>query len=76
MPRPEQSPSLPGYLQENETSEEFRDLIGSIPTEKGWVANNLHQYQGFWHTSRQLQGVLACQKHFQAHDGDIFLVTT
>ncbi|KAJ6718603.1 CYTOSOLIC SULFOTRANSFERASE 12-RELATED, partial [Salix purpurea] len=76
MPRPEQSPSLPGYLQENETSEEFRDLIGSIPTEKGWVANHLHQYQGFWHTSRQLQGVLACQKHFQAHDGDIFLVTT
>ncbi|KAJ6287827.1 hypothetical protein OIU77_001172 [Salix suchowensis] len=69
MARPEQSPSLPGYLQENETSEEFRDLIGSIPTEKGWVANHLHQYQGFWHTSRQLQGVLACQKHFQAQDG-------
>lgn len=76
MPRPEQSPSLPGYLQENETSEEFRDLIGSIPTEKDWVANHIHQYQGFWHSSRQLQGVLACQKDFQAQDGDIFLVTT
>ncbi|XP_052312702.1 cytosolic sulfotransferase 12-like isoform X5 [Populus trichocarpa] len=76
MPNPEQSLSLPGYLQENETSQEFRDLIVSIPTEKGWIANHLHQYQGFWHTTRQLQGVLACQKHLQAQDGDIFLVTT
>ncbi|CAK7326416.1 unnamed protein product [Dovyalis caffra] len=76
MPPPEQSLSLPRYLQENEISEEFRDLIVSIPTEKGWVANHFHQYQGFWHTTRQLQGLLACQKHFQAEDGDIYLVTT
>ncbi|KAK7360670.1 hypothetical protein VNO77_02679 [Canavalia gladiata] len=39
-------------------------------------ATYLCQYQGFWHTSRQLQGVLSCQKHFEAHDIDILSVTT
>lgn len=76
MASPEQSLSLPVFLQENETSQEFKDLIASMPTEKGWIAKHVHQYQGFWHSTRQLQGVLACQKHFQAQDGDIFLVTT
>lgn len=72
-----QSPTdLPGYLQEKELSQDLRDLILSLPAEKGWVASYLHQYQGFWHTTRQLLGVLACQKHFQAHDTDILLVTT
>ncbi|KAG8654249.1 hypothetical protein MANES_05G113100v8 [Manihot esculenta] len=72
-----QSPTdLPGYLQEKELSQDLRDLILSLPAEKGWVASYLHQYQGFWHTTRQLLGVLACQKHFQAHDTDIVLVTT
>ncbi|KAJ9129628.1 hypothetical protein P3X46_033761 [Hevea brasiliensis] len=59
------SPDLPAYLQEKELSQEIRDLVMSLPTEKG-----------FWHTTRQLQGVVACQKYFQAHDTDILLVTT
>ncbi|CAL5399203.1 unnamed protein product [Camellia sinensis] len=44
--------------------------------EKGWVVSHLYQYQGFWHPSRQLQGVIACQQRFQAQDTDILLVTT
>ncbi|KDP41358.1 hypothetical protein JCGZ_15765 [Jatropha curcas] len=57
-------------------SQDFRDFIVSLPTEKGWVANHLHQYQGFWHPTRQLKGVIACQNHFQAQENDIFLITT
>ncbi|KAF2325487.1 hypothetical protein GH714_029489 [Hevea brasiliensis] len=75
-PMLQSTPDLPAYLQEKELFQELRDLIVSLPAEKGWVANYLHQYQGFWHTTRQLQGVLACQKHFQAHHTDILLVTT
>ncbi|KAL3511005.1 hypothetical protein ACH5RR_030406 [Cinchona calisaya] len=30
----------------------------------------------FWHPAKQLQGVIACQKHFEAQNSDIFLVTT
>ncbi|GAB4840161.1 hypothetical protein Ancab_020925, partial [Ancistrocladus abbreviatus] len=40
------------------------------------VLTHLYQYQGFWHTSRQLQGVLAFQKHFQSQVSDVLLVTT
>ncbi|KAF4402727.1 cytosolic sulfotransferase 12-like [Cannabis sativa] len=70
---------IPEYLQENEIVEEFKDLVVSLPREKGWVASYLHQYQGFWHTTRQIQGVLSCQKYFKSsslNDKDIILVST
>ncbi|KAK8522692.1 hypothetical protein V6N13_115651 [Hibiscus sabdariffa] len=70
------SDNVPKYLQESVVTEECKKLILSLPTEKDWVANNLHQYQGFWHTARHLQAVLVCQRHFQAEDSDILLVTT
>ncbi|KAF5184419.1 Cytosolic sulfotransferase [Thalictrum thalictroides] len=70
--------SLPKYLHEdqNELSQECRHLMSSLPRDKGWVVNHLFNYQGFWHTTRQLQGVLASQKLFQAQQTDLFLVTT
>ncbi|KAK8522693.1 hypothetical protein V6N13_115652 [Hibiscus sabdariffa] len=70
------SDNVPKYLLELGVTEECKKLILSLPIEKGWVANHLHQYQGFWHTTRQLQAVLACRRHFQAEDSDILLVTT
>ncbi|XP_030958477.1 cytosolic sulfotransferase 11-like [Quercus lobata] len=76
---PTQQPSiasLPKYLKEDEVTQECRNFISSLPTEKGWVTNNLHQYQGCWIITRYMQGVLSFQKHFQAHDTDIILVTT
>ncbi|OMP05335.1 hypothetical protein COLO4_08917 [Corchorus olitorius] len=66
---------LPKYLQEEEVSEECRELISSLPTEKDWVPGNLYQYQGFWHPSKYLQKILTCQNQFQARASDIFLVT-
>ncbi|KAF3431626.1 hypothetical protein FNV43_RR26357 [Rhamnella rubrinervis] len=75
MQTPQSLPLLPKYLREDEVTKECRDLLPSLPSEKGWVAAHLHQYQGFWHTTRQLAGVLSCQKHFQAKDTDILLVT-
>ncbi|TKY47053.1 Cytosolic sulfotransferase 5 [Spatholobus suberectus] len=75
MPEGESS-EVPKYLRENEVSEECKDVIATLPMERGWVANHLYQYQGFWHSTRQLQGVLCCQKHFEAHDTDILIVST
>ncbi|KAM1497894.1 hypothetical protein ACFXTH_020917 [Malus domestica] len=69
-------PVVSRYLQENELSQEDKDLISSLPTEKAWVANYLHKYQGFWQATTHMQGALACQKHFQALESDILLVTT
>ncbi|KAK2635992.1 hypothetical protein Ddye_030784 [Dipteronia dyeriana] len=73
---PHRDHSLPKYLRQDEMTQERKDLVSSLPTEEGWVANYLHQYQGFWHNTRQLHGVLTCQTYFQAHDSDILLVTT
>ncbi|KAK3442879.1 cytosolic sulfotransferase 12 [Eucalyptus grandis] len=71
-----QSPSLPKYLQDDDVSQECRDLLPSLPSEQGWVGTTLHLYQGFWVGPRHLKGVLACQRHFRAQDTDILLVTT
>ncbi|KAG6654092.1 hypothetical protein CIPAW_05G121700 [Carya illinoinensis] len=67
---------LPKYLQENDLTQECRDIISSLPTEEGWVANHLHLYQGFWIIPSYMPGVLAFQKYFEARDTDIILVTT
>ncbi|MED6126026.1 hypothetical protein PIB30_074407 [Stylosanthes scabra] len=66
---------IPKYLQ-NEVSQECKDLMATLPMEKGWLASHFHQYQGFWFYTRQLQGLLSCQKHFNALNSDVIMVTT
>ncbi|KAI8023421.1 Cytosolic sulfotransferase 12 [Camellia lanceoleosa] len=66
----------PKYLQEDDLTQECKELLSFLPKEKGWVVSHLYQYQGFWYSSWELQGVIAWQQHFQAQDTDILLVTT
>ncbi|CAF2143229.1 unnamed protein product [Brassica napus] len=63
------------YLGSEDPTQETRDLISSLPSEKGWLVSHLYQFQGRWHTQALLQGLLECQKHFEAKDSDIILVT-
>ncbi|XP_059645028.1 cytosolic sulfotransferase 13-like [Cornus florida] len=67
--------SLPKFLVEYELSQECKDLISSLPKENGWLTTHNYQYQGFWLAPIMLQAMLACQKHFQAQDTDILLIT-
>ena len=67
--------ALHPLFQETDLSQEAREMISTLPREKACISDLL-QYQGFWNTAKQLEGILACQKHFQAHDSDIYLVTT
>ncbi|TMW88169.1 hypothetical protein EJD97_018952 [Solanum chilense] len=67
--------SLPEYLEEDNLSEECKKLISILPKEKGWV-RSVYNYQGFWTSTKFLQGVIACQQQFQAQDSDIILVTS
>ncbi|KAI9105090.1 hypothetical protein K1719_022806 [Acacia pycnantha] len=70
-------PAHPKYLHEDEElSQQCKDLIATLSTESGWINVQLHQYNGFWFAKRHLQGILNCQNHFQAQDSDILLVTT
>lgn len=69
-------PSPPKYLKEDEVTQECKDLMSSLPKQRGWIVPQIYNYQGFWHTPRQLQGVLAFQTHFKAQNNDILLITT
>ncbi|KAK4731543.1 hypothetical protein R3W88_024531 [Solanum pinnatisectum] len=40
------------------------------------MESTIYNYQGFWSSSRAIQGVMACQQQLQAQDSDIILVTT
>lgn len=78
MPSVQPPSALPKYLQEDELTQGYcSDVdISSLPREKGWLASYLHQYQGCWISTRYMKGVVAFQKHFQADDTDILLVST
>ncbi|KAI5419533.1 hypothetical protein KIW84_043630 [Lathyrus oleraceus] len=67
---------VPKYMQEYDLDEECEELLTTLPSEKCWNGIHLHQYQGFWFAPEFLQAVISCQKHFQAFDTDILLVTS
>jgi hypothetical protein len=67
---------VPKYLQEDDLSQECKELIPILPLEKGWISTHFHQYHGFWIATMFLQATLSCQKHFLALDEDTLLVTT
>ncbi|KAI9105083.1 hypothetical protein K1719_022799 [Acacia pycnantha] len=57
-------------------SQEFQDLIATLPTELDKFGNELCQYQGFWFPKTRIKGILKCHNQFQARDSDIFLATS
>ncbi|CAI8583426.1 unnamed protein product [Vicia faba] len=71
----DQDTHLPKYLQQHDISQDCKELLSTLPIEKGWLKPTMHQYQGFWFCPTRLHCVLSCQKSFQAFDTDILLVT-
>ncbi|EOA25499.1 hypothetical protein CARUB_v10018842mg [Capsella rubella] len=63
------------YLRDELLTQETIDLISSLPKVKGWLVSEVCQFQGYWYTQAILQGLLLCQKRFEAKDSDIILVT-
>lgn len=68
-------PSLSQLLQGNSYTEEFKELLNSLPKETGWLAPDLYNYKGFWLEPFFLQGALTSQQHFKAQDSDVILST-
>ena len=54
-----------------------REIISTLPTEKGWKIQGLmYQYQGFWYYSGgAVEGVMWMQKCFKARNEDVLLVS-
>ncbi|TKY68366.1 Cytosolic sulfotransferase 15 [Spatholobus suberectus] len=56
-------------------SQECKELILSLPREKGWRTRYIYLFQGFWCQAREIQAIITFQKHFQAKDSDVIVAT-
>ncbi|PIA27429.1 hypothetical protein AQUCO_07800046v1 [Aquilegia coerulea] len=56
-------------------SNEFQELLQSLPFERGAMCNPIHLYKGIWYRAHSLEAAMAFQRHFQARDTDIILAT-
>ncbi|XP_022738198.1 flavonol sulfotransferase-like [Durio zibethinus] len=57
-------------------SEKINELFSTLPKGKGWWAEHLFHYQGFWLSNRALEGLLLIQDNFKPQPSDIFLANT
>lgn len=64
-----------GEEEEEKLSEECKQLLLSLPKEKGWRTPFLYEFQGFWCQPAEIQSIMAFQNHFQSLDTDIVLAT-
>ncbi|KAK9283606.1 hypothetical protein L1049_011856 [Liquidambar formosana] len=58
---------------EEKLSHECKQLLLSLPKEKGWRTPHLYLYQNFWCQPNEIQTIMTIQQHFQATDTDIIL---
>ncbi|XP_061365098.1 cytosolic sulfotransferase 15-like [Gastrolobium bilobum] len=65
--------------EEDNLSQDCKDLILSLPKEKGFsilqISPYLYLFQGFWFSSAFIQTINIIQKHFQAKDSDVVVAT-
>ncbi|TXG49178.1 hypothetical protein EZV62_025053 [Acer yangbiense] len=56
-------------------SQECKELLLSLPKEKGWRTPFLYQFEGFWCQPKQIQSIISFQKHFKSKESDVILAT-
>lgn len=64
-----------GNDQMEDLSEEYEELLASLPKEKGWRTTYAYQYEGFWCPAKDIAAVVSVQKHFKANDTDLILTS-
>ncbi|KAK6119188.1 hypothetical protein DH2020_047062 [Rehmannia glutinosa] len=60
---------------QQELSHECKELLSSLPKERGWRTPNLFLYQGFWCQPKEIQAIISLQKHYKAEDTDLIVAT-
>ncbi|KAK7322602.1 hypothetical protein VNO77_25990 [Canavalia gladiata] len=61
--------------EEEKLCQETKELILSLPREKGWRTSYLYLFQGFWCQLKEIEAIHSFQKHFQAKDSDVLVAT-
>ncbi|XP_010520091.1 PREDICTED: cytosolic sulfotransferase 15-like [Tarenaya hassleriana] len=64
-----------GEEEEEGLSSECRELLDSLPRERGWRTRYLYLFQEFWCQAKEIQSIMSFQKHFKSVDGDIIIAT-
>lgn len=72
---PQKQSTAEGVEDDQGLSNECKDLLLSLPKEKGWRTKHIYLFQGFWCQPKEIQSILSFQRHFQAQDSDIVLST-
>ncbi|KAG5383232.1 hypothetical protein IGI04_034702 [Brassica rapa subsp. trilocularis] len=70
-----QEPHLPSYMKDDNVSQETKNLISSLPSDKDFMGYSLYNYKGCWYYPNTLQAVLDVQEHFQPRKKDIILAS-
>lgn len=60
---------------QEEIAPESKEILSSLPIEKGWRTPNLYLFQGFWCQPKEIQAIISVQNHYKAKDSDIIVAT-
>ncbi|ESQ49142.1 hypothetical protein EUTSA_v10021105mg [Eutrema salsugineum] len=63
------------FMKDDNVSQECKNLISSLPSEKDFMGKSLFSYQGSWYYPNTVQAILNFQKHFRPRDTDIILAS-
>ncbi|GKV39660.1 hypothetical protein SLEP1_g47398 [Rubroshorea leprosula] len=61
--------------EEKMLAQETKELLLSLPKEKGWRTSCLYKFQGFWCQPKEIQSIISFQNNFQARETDVVLAT-
>ncbi|EXB62670.1 Flavonol sulfotransferase-like protein [Morus notabilis] len=61
--------------EEEQVSDECKQMLLSLPKTRGSRTSHLYQYQGFWCQTAEIQAIASFQKHFQAFDSDVVVAS-
>ncbi|KAL2326327.1 hypothetical protein Fmac_025385 [Flemingia macrophylla] len=70
-----QSMNLQEVSEEDKLSQDCKELVLSLPKEKGWLTPYLYLYQSFWYSPTEIQAINNFQNHFQAKDNDVIIAS-
>ncbi|XP_031287609.1 cytosolic sulfotransferase 16-like isoform X2 [Pistacia vera] len=55
----------------------YRNIIATLPRNRGWATQHLCQYQGFWFQPMVgLEGIMWMQQHFISRPTDVYLISS
>ncbi|XP_031287607.1 uncharacterized protein LOC116146336 [Pistacia vera] len=55
----------------------YRNIIATLPRNRGWATQHLCQYQGFWFQPMVgLEGIMWMQQHFISRPTDLYLISS